>query len=86
MFLYKIFHQHRRLDVNELFNSYTYGSLTLIDSSQELNIPLNYSTQMHFTSASNFLANLPHDPPVRFYDDNDALTSHPYNTEVLVNE
>ena len=58
----------------------------LIDSSQEVNIPLNNSTQMHFISTSYFLADLPHHHPVRFYDDNAALISHPYNTDLLVNE
>jgi len=56
-----------------------------IASSQELNIPLNYSTHIHFISASYLLADLLHDSPIRFYDDNAALISHAYNTDVLVN-
>lgn len=57
----------------------------LIASSLELNIPLNYSTQMHFISASYLLADLPHDLLLRFYYDNAALISHAYKTDVLVN-
>lgn len=57
----------------------------LIDFSQELNIPLNYSTQIHFIHASYLLADLPHDPLIRFYDDNAALISDVYNTDILVN-
>jgi hypothetical protein len=56
-----------------------------IASSQELNIPLNYSTHIRFITASFLLADLPYDPPIRFYDDNAALISHAYNTDVLVN-
>ena len=58
----------------------------LIASSQELNIPLNYSKQIHFISASYLLADLPTRTPVRLYDDNAALISHAYNIDVLVNE
>jgi hypothetical protein len=88
MALYKIFHQRRRLDVNELFNSYSYGNPMLVTSSQELNIPLNhgplqnYSTQIHIISASYLLADLQHDPPIRFWDDNAAMISHAHNTDV----
>lgn len=85
MVLYKLFQQHRRLDANAFFNFCSYGSLVLIASSQELNIPLQYSTQIHFIFASYLLGDLPHDPLIRIYDNNAALISHAYNTDVLIN-